>query len=653
MTLRKHLSAFTSGHPLHRSVRALLMHTAPTSGNNAHALERIRMMDFNMRKPSLDNRVHAFPAYAPSVSTPTKGSPPMSCDLVAKRAKGIAVVGDTIVTIMPVDHRPEPLTLFGNGKVHAPSGLDSYVEKLGSQSLWYRSPSDRIHLVLPFLGTDVREAKEVKCLRFTRSTLIPVVDGPWTKLQNSRLLRMKLKAEREQTLFQISQKLLGLRPMFKTHNEVVGPSHDDHLTARFVRSTLLRPEIQGVMKVDICKQGTDRPSLRNTLFRLRPLAILHDTRREPFLNQADHAFIPNSVFDKLDQPVMVEVVEEAPDISIQDPVHSSRQETDIESIEAVVLPLAGSISIGKTEKVSLVDRVQHFDRGPLDDLVFQSGNAQRALLAIGLGDKHSAYWLGPVTSALQASGKIIEVCLKIFSVAFPRLAVDTSSGGFLHGEVGRSKPVDARDVVHEVRRPHLLIALSDFAYTVERTWHRYLRGFLSPRGVLLDLFPSVRRPPSIPLRRRLSAAVVRELRRYFASIRLPVIVHHRRVSLDFTMRASSIAPPTDHGISRFSRRLLRNTHKVSDPARHQRLSPKRTADCGPIHLAHPLTAWAPGLNISGLDTRPVLTPVNAWSRPLRDDPHDLGTAWLAKPSLIDFCIQHQSAGLSRRTKGIR
>jgi hypothetical protein len=129
-----------------------------------------------------------------------------------------------------------------------------------------------------------------------------------------------------------------------------------------------------------------------------------------------------------------------------------------------------------------------------------------------------------------------------------------------------------------------------------------------------------------------------------------VIVRHRRASLDFTMRTNGIAPLVDHGISRFSRRLFRNTLKVSDPARYHRLSPWRDGSCCPINLARLLRAWAPGCIISGLNTWPVLTPVNAWSRPLRDVPHDSGTAWLAKPSLICFCIKYQSAGLSRRTR---
>src|ERR1700722_13493514 len=238
---------------------------------------------------------------------------------------------------------------------------------------------------------DMREAKKVKCFRFARVTLLSVMNGPRTKLQESRLLGMKLKTELEHALFQFCQKLLGLRFMFKTHNKVIGPSYDDHLTARFVSLPLLCPEIQDVMKIDIRKQGTNRTPLRNTFVRRRPQAILHDSRFEPFLDQTGHALISDSMFDKLDQPIMIEVVEKASDVSIQDPVHFPCQQTDVERIEAVVLPFTRSVSVGKSEEVSLVDRVHHFNRGSLDDLVLQHRNTQRALLAIGFGDEYSSY----------------------------------------------------------------------------------------------------------------------------------------------------------------------------------------------------------------------------------------------------------------------
>jgi hypothetical protein len=40
-----------------------------------------------------------------------------------------------------------------------------------------------------------------------------------------------------------------------------------------------------------------------------PLTLFHDARLEPFLDQADHASIPNPMFHKLDQPTVLEFVE--------------------------------------------------------------------------------------------------------------------------------------------------------------------------------------------------------------------------------------------------------------------------------------------------------------------------------------------------------
>ena len=52
--------------------------------------------------------------------------------------------------------------------------------------------------------------------------------------------------------------------------------------------------------------------------------------------------------------------------------------------------------------------------------------------------------------------------------------------------------------------------------------------------------------------------------------------------------------------------------------------------------------------ISGLNTLPVHSPVNASCLPLPLHPHDSGPVWLARPSLSGTCTLHHCAGLSRR-----
>ena len=54
--------------------------------------------------------------------------------------------------------------------------------------------------------------------------------------------------------------------------------------------------------------GRDHRPLRATFLRLVPLALFHDARLEPFLDQADHASISNPMFHKSNQPTVLEFV---------------------------------------------------------------------------------------------------------------------------------------------------------------------------------------------------------------------------------------------------------------------------------------------------------------------------------------------------------
>jgi hypothetical protein len=78
--------------------------------------------------------------------------------------------------------------------------------------------------------------------------------------------------------------------------------------------------------------------------------------------------------------------------------------------------------------------------------------------------------------------------------------------------------------------------------------------------------------------------------------------------------------------------------EVSDPAGSVATSPKRCPRCG---LPRVRSALAPRTSpISGLNTLPASSPVNASCLPLPINPHDSGPAWLARPSLPGTCTLH-------------
>ena len=104
---------------------------------------------------------------------------------------------------------------------------------------------------------------------------------------------------------------------------------------------------------------------------------------------------------------------------------------------------------------------------------------------------------------------------------------------------------------------------------------------LCPQPVTLERLP-LGQSPFLHRLLSLSPSLVRRLRRYYETVRLPETVHHRGASLDFPMR--SVTSLTDgDGISRFPLKVLACMLRVSDCARSKGVSPyRRLQFCLPL-----------------------------------------------------------------------
>jgi len=135
-------------------------------------------------------------------------------------------------------------------------------------------------------------------------------------------------------------------------------------------------------------------------------------------------------------------------------------------------------------------------------------------------------------------------------------------------------------------------------------------------------------PPPPPRPGHCRPGFVRQLPRYYAAVRLPSAMAHRRTPEGFPMR-SALSVAEDPGISRFPREMCPRMHGVSDCAGSAPASPKRQARCGLRLLS---TASAPrttrnrsrGAWITQLNSRPAFSPVNASPTPSRACTHDSG-----------------------------
>ena len=139
----------------------------------------------------------------------------------------------------------------------------------------------------------------------------------------------------------------------------------------------------------------------------------------------------------------------------------------VQGIQRIVLAAPGPEPVREPEEVLLVDRVQHRDRRPLDDLVLQGGDRQRALPAIRLRDVPPPGRLRPVRSPMDPIVQILDPALEVCLVVLPRQPVHAGRGVPLEREERQPEQGEA-EVVEERGEPFLLPVPCGLPYAVQR-----------------------------------------------------------------------------------------------------------------------------------------------------------------------------------------
>ena len=108
----------------------------------------------------------------------------------------------------------------------------------------------------------------------------------------------------------------------------------------------------------------------------------------------------------------------------------------------------GSESVREPEEVFLVDRVERRNSRPLDDLVLQGGNRERALPAVRLGYIDPPRRQCPICSPMDASKQVLEIALAVLLVIRLAQAIYAGCSIFLKFEERLVEQIDT-DVVEE------------------------------------------------------------------------------------------------------------------------------------------------------------------------------------------------------------
>ena len=130
-------------------------------------------------------------------------------------------------------------------------------------------------------------------------------------------------------------------------------------------------------------------------------------------------------------------------------------DADRQRVQRMVLAALRPEPVREPEEVRRVNLVQHGERRSLDNLVFERGDRQRALSAIGLGYVNAPRWKRPVRPPMDPTMQIDKLRLEIGLVVLPCQAVDACGGVALQGVERLPQSLDI-DMMEKRREPFLL-----------------------------------------------------------------------------------------------------------------------------------------------------------------------------------------------------
>jgi hypothetical protein len=162
------------------------------------------------------------------------------------------------------------------------------------------------------------------------------------------------------------------------------------------------------------------------------------------------------MLQELQQPRIVDVVEEASDVRIQNPVHLLLANAHVKGVQGAVSAPSGTEAVTESPEVHFVDAFEHRPRGLLDDFVFQCRDSQWPHLAIELGNPAPLGRLRAIRAAVDSRVQISDPPLEVHGVRIPGHTVDARCGLLLQFEEARLEQL-RRDVVQQIGVPHLSI----------------------------------------------------------------------------------------------------------------------------------------------------------------------------------------------------
>jgi hypothetical protein len=153
------------------------------------------------------------------------------------------------------------------------------------------------------------EPEEVERLRFAEASSAAVRNRVPTKLDEPRLIGMKIQSKTSEPRLEIGKELLCFLPVLEANDGVVRVAHDNNVASGASLPPLVDPLIIDMMEVNVRQERADDRTLWRPFLRLDHAPIFEHACRQPFGNQPDDSTVANPMLDEPDQPFPADLVE--------------------------------------------------------------------------------------------------------------------------------------------------------------------------------------------------------------------------------------------------------------------------------------------------------------------------------------------------------
>src|SRR5208337_856745 len=148
-------------------------------------------------------------------------------------------------------------------------------------------------------------------------------------------------------------------PILKRTDKVIRKADEESAAPTAGFDLGLKPQIQGIMQVEVGQDRRHDPTLRCARGRMDHLSVrVQDTCLEPFLNQAQKRLVINTLSEHPKHPIMIDVVEESLDVRFHNPTVPPILQLIREVPYRIKRATTRTIPIAAIEKVLLINGLQ-------------------------------------------------------------------------------------------------------------------------------------------------------------------------------------------------------------------------------------------------------------------------------------------------------